>query len=178
MPSCCLIFTKLGLGPPALGARLARCAPSLAGSARSPGRSLAVPHGPDGHAARERSFTDRLGRAPWVALAVARVPESASLRSRRPRHFARSGRVRSLASGAPLARLAPSLACNYSSWRCCFLFIKIAFASARFGRSARSLRVLARSLRGRRSLAPRPALAGSALSGTLACFLSGSERLG
>ena len=43
-----------------------------------------------------------------ACFCIARGPESSSLRSLQLRRFARSGRVRSLASGAPLARLAPS----------------------------------------------------------------------
>ena len=50
----------------------------------------------------------------------------------------------------------------------CHSFFQGFSRSARFGRSARSLRALAPSLRGRRSLAPQLSLACSSLSGTLA----------
>ena len=61
-----------------------------------------------------RSFTPTLlGPDKQAAFAIARVPESSSLRSLQLRRFVRSGRVHSLASGAPLARLAPSLAWYY-----------------------------------------------------------------
>ena len=51
----------------------------------------------------------------------------------------------------------------------CYSFLQQGFSrSARFGRSAGSLRALAPSLRGRRSLAPQLSLACSSLSGTLA----------
>ena len=140
----------------ASGARLARCASSLARFAavacsrrgrrslapRSPGRSLAFSLG-----------ADRFGTASRAAVAVARVPESASQRSRRPR--------RSLAADAPLARgraRAPIARKRRS-----------AKADRRFG--SLSARSHGRSLAARPcSLAPWPALACSPLSGTLSRF--------